>query len=153
MLAKRVPFYVLEVPQKKGLKDRELWLEEVLAFKTRMEHLTGKRLEKEKLSEAIEIYNRKRKALRKLYFLRRHGRPPINGLDTLIILQAALIDDPVRFTSELELLNEELVKRHQGVAEEGTPRIMVAGCPAFMGNWTLHYLLESSGTIVVCDET
>lgn len=156
VLAKKVAFHVLEVPQKKSLKDKELWLEEVRAFKSRMEKLTGKSLEKEKLGEAIKIYNRKRKALMKLYSFRQHDRPPLSGLDTLVVLQAALIDDPVRFTSELELLNEELeerIKNNQGVAEEGAPRIMVAGCPAVMGNWKLHYLLESSGAIVVCDET
>lgn len=156
VLAKKVPFHVLEVPQKKSLKDKELWLEEVRAFKSRMEKLTGKSLEKEKLGEATKIYNRKRKALMKLYSFRQHDRPPLSGLDTLVVLQAALIDDPVRFTSELELLNEELeerIKNNQGVAEKGAPRIMVAGCPAVMGNWKLHYLLESSGAIVVCDET
>lgn len=156
VLAKKVAFHVLEVPQKKGLKDKELWLEEVLTFKARMEELTGKQLDENKLAEAIRIYNRKRKALMKLYSFRQLNRPPLSGLDTLVILQAALIDDPERFTSELELLNEELeerVKNNRQVAQEGAPRIMIAGCPAVMGNWKLHYLLESSGAIVVCDET
>ncbi len=156
VLAKKVRFHVLEVPQKKGPKDRELWQEEVLHFKKQMEEVTGRQLEKESLSEAIKILNRKRSALARLNTFRKEENPPISGLDTLVVLQAALLDDPVRFTTQLEHLNEELdqrVKNQEVKREKRTPRLMISGCPSVMGNWKIHYLLESSGAVIVADET
>ena len=67
-----------------------------------------------------------------------------------------LNDEHVRFTEKLEDLNEELKQRiSQGVSpfSEGLKRIMVSGCPSVMGNWKLHHIIESSGGIVVADET
>ncbi len=32
-------------------------------------------------------------------------------------------------------------------------RVMVAGCPSVMGNWKLHHIIETSGAVVVCDES
>jgi len=149
-------FHVLEVPQKKGPRDRDLWHEEVLAFKARLEETTGRTLEPEKLAAAVRLMNRKRRALARLNELRKSENPPLSGLDALVIMQAALIDDPLRFSERLEALNEELedrVRRGVVVSPPGAKRIMVSGCPSVMGNWKLHHLIEAAGAVVVCDET
>lgn len=149
-------FHVLEVPQKKGPRDRALWHEEVLQFRARLEELTGRTLEPEKLAEAIRLVNRKRQALARLNAFRAEADPPISGLDALVVMQGALIDDAARFTDRLEELNDELaerVRRGVGVARGRARRLMISGCPAVLGNWKLHALAEAAGAIVVCDET
>ncbi len=156
ILSKGGDFHVLEVPQKKGPRDRDLWLEEVVQFKSRLEELTGRRLEPEKLARAVRLMNRKRRALARLNAFRREANPPVSGLDALVVMQGALLDDTLRFTEKLEALNDELddrVRRGVGVASGRIKRIMVAGCPSVMGNWKLHHVLESAGALVVCDET
>jgi benzoyl-CoA reductase/2-hydroxyglutaryl-CoA dehydratase subunit BcrC/BadD/HgdB len=150
-------FHVLEVPQKKGPRDRDLWREEVAQFKVGLEETTGRTLEPEKLAGAIRLMNRKRQALARLNEFRKAENPPISGLDALVVMQGALIDEPLRFSERLEALNEEIedrVRRGVGVAPRGrAKRIMVSGCPSVMGNWKLHHLIESAGAVVVCDET
>jgi benzoyl-CoA reductase/2-hydroxyglutaryl-CoA dehydratase subunit BcrC/BadD/HgdB len=156
ILSKGGDFHVLEVPQKKGPRDRELWHEEVLQFKSRLEELTGRTLEPEKLARAVRLMNRKRRALARLNAFRKEANPPVSGLDALVVMQCALLDDTLRFTEKLETLNAELeerVRRGVGVAPGRAKRIMVSGCPSVMGNWKLHALVESAGALVVCDET
>jgi len=149
-------FHVLELPQKKGPADRTLWAGEVKAFARRIEELTGRTLTPEKLAGAVRLMNRKRRALARMHEWRKADAPPISGTDALVIMQAALIDDPARFTGQLESLNKELAVR----AAAGTAalpgarkRIMVSGCPSVLGNWKLHYLLETAGVTVVLDES
>jgi len=156
ILSKGGDFHVLEVPQKKGARDRDLWHEEILQFRARLEGLTGWTLEPDKLSQAVRLMNRKRRALARLNAFRKEDNPPLSGLDALVVMQGALIDDTLRFTEKLEALNVELEDRVRcgvGVAGRQARRIMVSGCPSVMGNWKLHALVESAGAVVVCDET
>jgi len=156
ILGREGGFYVLEVPQKKSPAGRKLWLEEVRAFAAALEDTTGNRLDAGRLAEAVRLMNRKRRALARLHELRRAERPPISGTDALVVMQAALIDEPARFTEALERLNEELAERlTRGISpfSDGAPRIMISGCPAVLGNWKVHHLVESAGAVVVVDET
>ncbi len=156
LLAKNGDLYVIELPQKKGAKDMDLWYEEVCQFKTRLERLTGRTLDPERLAGAVRLMNRKRRALARLNDFRKDANPPLSGLDALVVMQGALLDDAARFTERLEALNDELgdrVRRGIGVASERAKRIMISGCPSVLGNWKLHALVESAGAIVVCDET
>ncbi len=156
LLAKNGDLYVIELPQKKGARDRDLWHDEVRQFKSRLERLTGRTLDAEKLAGAVRLMNRKRLALARLNAFRKEANPPLSGLDALVVMQGALLDDMVRFTERLEALNDELedrVRRGIGVAPDRAKRIMISGCPSVLGNWKLHALVESAGAIIVCDET
>lgn len=156
ILAKKVNFHIMEVPQKKAIKDKELWYQEVVNFKNHLEDLTGNRLERENLSKSIKLMNRKRRALANLHAFRKQDFPPISGMDFLVVMQGALNDDSQRFCQKLEQLNEELERRvNKGiaVADKKAKRIMVSGCPSVMGNWKIHHIIKSSGAVVVCDET
>ncbi len=156
ILAKKVNFHVMEIPQKKGHLDIDLWRAEVNNFKDRIEELAGRKIDRSSLIEQVRIMNNKREALHALNELRKIDSPPISGLDTLVIMQAALNDEPVRFTDKLNILNDELADHaKKGVSpfSKGIKRILVSGCPAVMGNWKTHWLIENSGAAVVCDET
>jgi len=156
LLAPNGDFHVLEVPQKKGPRDRDLWLEEVVSFKDRLERLTGRALDPDKLAAAIRLMNRKRRALARLNGFRAVADPPLSGLDALVVMQGALIDDTARFTDRLEDLNEELadrVRRGVGVVSGRARRLIISGCPSVLGNWKVHAMIEAAGAIVVADET
>jgi benzoyl-CoA reductase/2-hydroxyglutaryl-CoA dehydratase subunit BcrC/BadD/HgdB len=156
VLGREGGFHVLELPQKKGPADRALWAGEVKAFARRIEELTGRTLESEKLAGAVRLMNRKRRALAQMHEWRKADIPPISGTDALVIMQSALIDDTARFTRQLEFLNEELAARAAaGTAAlpKARKRVMVSGCPSVLGNWKLHHLLESAGAAVVLDES
>lgn len=156
ILNEQIPTYVMETPQKKTEASRELWRKEVVAFKEYLEKVTDVTITAETLQEKIKQGNARRKALLRLSELRKHNPSPISGKDGLLPSQIAFYDDPPRFTGSVNALCDELeerVKSGTGVTPKNTPRIMISGCPMAIPNWKMHHLVESSGAIVVAEES
>jgi benzoyl-CoA reductase/2-hydroxyglutaryl-CoA dehydratase subunit BcrC/BadD/HgdB len=150
------PVYVMEIPQMKQACDRELWKAEVRRFKEKIEEITGKEITAAKLKEAIKLVNGRRRVLQRLNQLRAQVPTPISGRDVLLINQIGFYDDPVRFTAKIGELCDELEKRvkaGEGVAPSETPRFMLSGCPMAVPNWKLPFIVESSGSVIVGEES
>jgi len=156
ILDEQTPVYVMEVPQMKEERDRELWKREVLRFKDRMEALSGAAVTQENLGQAIRLVNDRRRVLQRLNRLRKAVPTPISGRDALLVNQIAFYDDPPRFNEKIGALCDELqerVGRREGVVPAGTPRVMISGCPMAVPNWKLPFLIESSGAVMVGEES
>lgn len=150
------PVYVMEIPQMKNPSDWELWKSEVLRFKNQVEETTGNKISAAALKDAVHLTNARRRVLQRLNRLRAAVPVPISGRDALLINQVSFYDDPVRFTAKIGELCDELehrVKSGEGVAPKDTPRLMMSGCPMAVPNWKLPYIVESSGAIVVGEES
>jgi benzoyl-CoA reductase/2-hydroxyglutaryl-CoA dehydratase subunit BcrC/BadD/HgdB len=150
------PVYVMEVPNKKTERSRQLWLGEVQEFKKVIEKLSGNTITAEKLGQAIELVNARRQALQRLFNLRKHSPVPISGKDALLAVQVSFYDDVTRDTQMLNALCDELDQRvaaGEGVAAAKAPRILVSGSPMAIPNWKLHHIIESAGAVVVCEES
>ncbi len=150
------PVYVMEIPQMKQACDRELWKAEVLRFRDEIERVAGKDITAPKLKEAIQLTNARRRVLQRLNRLRALIPAPISGRDVLLINQISFYDDPVRFTGKIGQLCDELESRvlaGQGVVPKETPRLMLSGCPMAVPNWKLPYIIESSGAVIVGEES
>ena len=150
------PVYVMEVPNKKTPRSRELWRGEVAAFKDVIEELTRNKITTEKLGQAIKLVNDRRRALQRLYNLRKVRPVPISGKDALLVTQISFYDDAARDTQQINALCDELDKRvakGEGVAPAKAPRILISGSPMAVPNWKLHHLVESAGAVVVCEES
>ncbi|MEW6416710.1 MAG: double-cubane-cluster-containing anaerobic reductase [Nitrospirota bacterium] len=148
--------YVMEVPNKKGKEGITLWRNEVKRFAKKLEELSGKKINLEKLKEASQIVKEKRRALQRLSLLRAFDPSPISGLDALLVNQISFYDDPVRFTVKLTELCDELderVKKGIGVTEKGSKRILISGSPMAIPNWKLHTIIEGCGASVVGEES
>ena len=148
--------YVMEIPQMKTERDRTLWRGEVIQFKEKVEEITGRKITPENLREGIKTANNKRKALQRLSALRKATPSPISGLDALLVNQIAFYDDPLRFTRNVNALCDELderVKKGIAVTKNGVSRIMLSGSPMAIPNWKIPFILETSGAIVVAEES
>ncbi|MBF0472697.1 MAG: 2-hydroxyacyl-CoA dehydratase [Nitrospirae bacterium] len=147
--------YVIEVPNKQGETDINLWKAEIKKFAEKLENLTGKKITIEKLRAASKIVNNKRKALQRLSLLRANDPSPISGLDALLINQISFYDDPIRFTLQLNELCDELDDRVRvgiGATKKGAKRVLIGGSPMAIPNWKTHAIIEGSGAIVVGEE-
>ena len=150
------PTYVMELPQRKGEIDRQLWRDEIVNFIKKTEDSSGKRLTVEALKEGIQRVNGKRKALKRLYETRKALPPPISGKDALLISQLAFYDQIDRFTEKVNAVCDELearVKKGDGVIGKDAPRLFISGTPQVIPNWKVHHIVESSGGVVVGEET
>jgi benzoyl-CoA reductase/2-hydroxyglutaryl-CoA dehydratase subunit BcrC/BadD/HgdB len=156
LLAEQQPVYVMEVPNKRGTAGRALWQQEVRDFKAKIEELTGNEITVENLGEAIKKVNARRREFRRLSALRAADPAPISGKDALLATQVSMYDDVERQTQMITALNDELeerVKKGEGVAPKGAKRILISGSPMAIPNWKLHHIVESSGAIIVGEES
>jgi benzoyl-CoA reductase/2-hydroxyglutaryl-CoA dehydratase subunit BcrC/BadD/HgdB len=144
------------LPQVKSENGRALLKAEYQRFKAAVENLTGVPVTVESLQEAIRTVNAKRAAIHRLSSLRKADPAPISGLDALLANQVFFYDNPDRFTKSVNTLCDELEQRiqeKQGVFPEKTPRILVSGCPQAVPNWKLPMIVETSGALIVGEES
>jgi benzoyl-CoA reductase/2-hydroxyglutaryl-CoA dehydratase subunit BcrC/BadD/HgdB len=157
MLAPMVKdLYVMDMPQMKSASGRTLLKEEYKRFAAKLEAVSGKKITIESLKKGIDTVNAKRAAVKRLTALRAADPAPISGLDALLINQVFFYDDPVRFTASVNTLCDELeerVKKRTGVFAAKTPRLLISGCPMAVPNWKLPMLIESSGAVIVGEES
>ncbi|MHB1127601.1 MAG: double-cubane-cluster-containing anaerobic reductase [Bacillota bacterium] len=156
IMGEHIPVYVMDLPQMKRSKDTAAWAEEISGFVNKIELLTGNKVSAEALAEKIDLTNKKRAVLQRLYNARKASPVPISGKDCLLITQLAFFDDPERFIVKASELCNELEQRvaeGAGVFPADAPRVMIAGTPQAIPNWQLHHIIESAGAAVVCEET
>lgn len=156
LLAELAPTCVMEVPRMKTAAGRRLWRSEIDRLTARLEDLTGRAVTAAGLRAGVQVVNAKRRALARLAALRSADPAPISGLDALLVNQTAFYDDPVRFTGRLEALCDELEERAAkgiGVAPRGAKRLLVSGCPMAVPNWKVPHVIESSGAVIVGEES
>ncbi len=148
--------YVMDLPQMKHAQGRELLRLEYLRFKDALETLTGNRITAASLSSAIHTVNAKRHAVHRLSALRGMDPAPISGLDSLLVNQIFFYEDPIRFTAQIHELCDELEARvagKRGVVPSKTPRLLMSGCLMAVPNWKLPAIVETSGAIIVAEES
>ena len=148
--------YVMDLPQMKSDEGKALLKAEYLRFKEAVEKLTGISIDVTRLKKGIDIVNNKRKAIHRLSDLRRADPSPISGLDALLANQVFFYDNPVRFTESVNKICDELKKRiekKEGVFPKRTPRILLSGCPMAVPNWKLPWIIETSGAVIVGEES
>lgn len=153
ILDEYVPVHVMDLPQMKRTKDYNMWMDEIKLFIDKIEELTGNKVTVEGLKNAIEVCNRKRRALKRLYDLRKNTPSPISGLDALLISQISFYDDPERFTQMLEELCDELNERVKNQGASDKKRLMITGTPMALPNWKMHHIIENLNAQVVVEET
>lgn len=135
----------------------DMWKEEIMVIKENIEKLTGNKITRQKLREAIETMQQATKAFRRLQELRK-GNPVINGRDAMLVNQTSLWDDIKRWTQKVNELCDELEKRLEQKEYSSYPdtaRVMLTGTPMLWpDSWKVPNLIEESNPqgIVVVDE-
>jgi benzoyl-CoA reductase/2-hydroxyglutaryl-CoA dehydratase subunit BcrC/BadD/HgdB len=149
-------FLALDLPNTKSHQGREVLVAAYRQLMADLERLSGVAVTTDRLRAGIATVNAKRRALHRLAALRRAVPAPISGLDALLVNQIAFYDDPVRFTASVEKLCDELegrIGRGEGVVPSDTPRVVLSGCPMAVPNWKLPAIVESSGAVIVGEES
>jgi len=149
--------YDLEFPNvKESEASRVYWQRSVYQFTKELRELTGKKLTKKNLKDAMGMTARAQAAFRKLHEFRRKSPSLILGKDVFLITNAYFFDDITRWTAAVEKLNEELAQREKDgfrAVQTKAPRIIFTGSPPVFPNLKLPLLIEESGGVVVSDET
>lgn len=148
--------YVMDLPQMKTAEGKALLKAEYYRFKKAVEDLTRITIDAERLKKGIELVNKKRAAMHRLASLRKADPATISGLDALLANQVFFYDDVPRFTESVNKICDELearIQKGEGVFPKGAPRILVTGCPMAVPNWKLPWIIETSGAVIVGEES
>lgn len=145
----KTPFsQILSVPRKYNESTLELYYQEILELKRNLENYLGVKITDQALMHSIEVYNKSRQLLRKLYQLRKQSEPPITGAETLEILNASFRMPKETFNSWLEDLLPEL--ENSNLKHHGKARLMIIG--SVLNNPAFVKSIEEQGGLVVTDE-
>jgi bzd-type benzoyl-CoA reductase N subunit len=143
------PFHhVLTVPRKFTDNAHQLYYEEVLQLKRRLEEYLGIEITDEALYRSATLFNDSRMLLNRLYDLRKLDRPPITGAETMEVLNAAYRMPKEIFNQWLNDYLEELESSNRAFSSRA--RIMIVG--SVLTNPEFVKSIEEQGALVVTDE-
>jgi benzoyl-CoA reductase/2-hydroxyglutaryl-CoA dehydratase subunit BcrC/BadD/HgdB len=154
--------WVLELPQQKAFERAEGWHREVKRLQKKLEELTGKRIKRKPLKEAIKLLNQRTKLQRQLQGLRWKTPGLLSGADMFLVMHASFIADAAWWNQKTEALISELEAAAKTRAERSAeaaqgrdpapPRILLTGSPIFFPEYGILHLLEEAGAEIVADE-
>lgn len=144
------PFsYIMYLPHTSSKTTFRMWTKSVLDLKKAVEDWTGKSIKEEDLLQQIQVYNKMRDLLLKVYSLRKRENPGLTGAETLGITTAARVMPKEKFNQELETLLPYLEIR-KGTFKRTKPRLLMSG--EYLDHPAYVELVESSGAAVVMDD-
>jgi benzoyl-CoA reductase subunit C len=115
----------------------------------KLEMWIGDIISEESLHHAIEIYNKWRACLRRLYELRKKDFPPLSGSEFLALTTASFTMPKDAFTQELESLFNYLKERKAAV-KKIRPRLLVSSEDLDLPDYLK--LVEDQGCLVSMDD-
>jgi len=129
----------------------EYFSDRLKALKNRLQSFTGNEITEEGLRQAIALYNRMRRLLRKISLLRRTASPPLSALEFIKLNHASFYADPVFMVEVLDSVYHELESK-QAYASTDTPRLLLLGPNIGLGDYAILELIEETGAEVVIEE-
>jgi benzoyl-CoA reductase/2-hydroxyglutaryl-CoA dehydratase subunit BcrC/BadD/HgdB len=139
---------VLYLPLKQTEHAVEMYLADLEDWRNRISEFRGARIVDRDLRRSIEVYNRGRELIQRLYELRKGERPPVTGAETLEVIKAATRLPREQFNDLLEQLLDE-IKRTGREIKKGK-RLMVVGSQLENSTWI--EAIEALDAVVVTDE-
>jgi benzoyl-CoA reductase/2-hydroxyglutaryl-CoA dehydratase subunit BcrC/BadD/HgdB len=134
---------------------RFYWQESVKQFAIDVQKVTGKKITKKKLKQAIAKKYAAGDLYKKLYDLRKSAPSVLFGKDMLLVANAFFLGDIDTWIEKTQKLLTELEQRKSekfSVTNRNAPKILLTGSPPIFPNIKVPILVEQSGAIIVADE-
>jgi benzoyl-CoA reductase/2-hydroxyglutaryl-CoA dehydratase subunit BcrC/BadD/HgdB len=158
LLAQLRPLHILQLPQNQD-PDTALpfWSHQIGKFKERLEKETGTRITDEKLSAAIRLTNKERKAKKDLMDLAKIKPSPVTGRELLTITYKTgfFMDKRKGINLIHEFIDEIQISAQEGGSPfaPDAPRVLLTGVPVGLDSDKVIRLIERAGANVVCFES
>ncbi|MGA2160315.1 MAG: 2-hydroxyacyl-CoA dehydratase family protein [Dehalococcoidia bacterium] len=142
--------HLIDVPHTDHAPAVEYFAGQLNSFKQHMEEMTGAEITTDKLKKTVELYNKQRSLVRKLYDLRKSDPPLLTSMENLEVL-VSLFSLPVEDGNRLLEEVVQDVKERKDTPVRKKARLLVWG-PVF-DTTSLYEIIESSDASVVVDDT
>ncbi len=142
--------YLLPMPNALQCKSSLPFLEkELIEFKKKLEEWVGYEITQNDLSRGIEIMNRNRRLMKKVYALRNSDSPPVTGLESMYMVTSSQIVDKNEHSGVVEKILEGELKDRLKDRDPGV-RLMIIGSED--DDTKFIEMLEKAGSTVVVDD-
>lgn len=148
-LGKSTVFKILFMPKTVSTSNNAKFAEEIVRLKKALEDVTGETITDTALRQSVALYNRIRRAVHRLYELRKLDNPPFSGAEVLGITLAGLAMPPDRFLKELERLLVNLDGRMPAL-KSFEPRLLMSS--DWLDDPRFLKFVEDMGCIVAMDD-
>ena len=143
--------YLYMPPLYPGIAFRDFLIHELKRMKENVEEWSGQDITNEALNNSIEVYNRNRSLLNKVYELRKRRPGTIKAREMLAIVHSSMLMDKEEHSKLLEALLPELEGRKD--VENGKIRVILTGGLCQTPHTAILDLIEETGMVVVDDDT
>lgn len=129
LLSRIKPVHLLYLPQTPDSQSSlALWLDELYKLKSSLEEKTGNHVTREKLLDAIKLYNRLRETKLKVFELNTADIPLLSGCEIDMTIDSAGFE--VDLLGHIERMEQviDYAKKRGGIKPR--PRILLTGCPS-----------------------
>lgn len=141
-------FHFINTPHKNTPKAHGFFHKEIIRFKESLEEAFKVKITNKTVRHAIQLYNKNRTLLKKVYDLRRKNTPPISGVEALEIVLSSMLTPKDKHNKLLEQLLREVENRSD--PPKSGVRLLITG--SVMDVTDLLSIVETVGGIVVADD-
>ena len=155
LLAEYKDVHVLHLPQSQERPyAKDIWKEELIILKEKLEEKFGVEITDEKLREAARKRNRLSKALCEMYNLQTNVPPAMKGVEMMIALQQGTfsfdLDEQIAaIERKVEAAKAAYAAGERPVSEKAK-RILITGCPTGGVIQKVGTVIENNGGVIVC---
>ena len=156
LLAKIKPLHLLHLPQtSENSEALDYWKNELYKIKAILENLTGNIITDESLKKQINLYNRYRSAVMKIFELNKRKIPLVYGSEIDAITGAMGFDCNIEDRIKEIDAAAEIISRRADDEQflnkiKNKPKIVITGCPTT--NKKVFDLIEECGAVIVAME-
>ena len=154
MMAEFKDVFVMELPNIQSEKGLELWKQEIIRLRHYLEEKFQVVITEDDIKHAIQIENRRRIALKRLYEVMKLDPVPIMGMELLDVLYGSKYKlNLEKVSEELDALTNQILEEYEEKPKkEHRPRILITGCPIGGDSKKVVKAIEDNGGVVVAFE-
>ncbi len=155
LLSEYKDVHVLHLPQSQERPyAKDIWKEELVILKEKLEEKFGVEITDEKLREAAIKRNRLNKAFLEMYELQTNVPPAMKGVEMMIALQQGTftfnLDDQITAVENKVAKAKEAYAAGERPVSEKAKRILITGCPTGGVIQKVGAVIENNGGVIVC---
>lgn len=145
--------YLMELPNCLSEGGRTLWISEMKRLKNYLEHRFQRKMDEDRLREAIRAKNQERIAMNKFAHLMALDPPPMKSDELYHVLYGSSYDfDKLDFPARIDALIEKILEEYHPKQLKKKPRILLTGCPVGGDTEKVIQAIEDNGGVVVALE-
>lgn len=154
LLGKQGEVVALELPfQKRKVGIVQRWKKQIEEIVARLERLSGQKVTRKSLKQAIAQTNTQREIFREIVAYRRLERPRISAVDVFALVYASFVTPIEIWIEKAQILRLELERMTDTECPPAPKaRLLVTGAPILWPDLSLLFTIQKAGAEVVADE-